>query len=203
MVPKTTKQKIQKQPKKYRYIKIEENDHKLLMEILYNDSESMVFDEQLRKDVKKALANLSMLEEEDVLIINKTIIPNWFEKSHIEELTNKKITNKDFLSFKEYLDGCSGFADSISEDIEVLYDAFLTNKKQQKKNQKMLENVKMTIDNLPTHLYDEKEQLAKSDVLKEIKKKLKLSDKTYDIITDYAWALYENRKTAAKKIVAG
>ena len=203
MVLKTTKQKIHKQPKKYRYIKIEENDFKLLIETLYNDSESTVFNEQLRKDVKKALANLSVFEEEDVLFINETIIPNWFKKSHVEELTNKKITTKDFKEFKEYLDGCVGFAASISEDIEVLYDSFLEDKKNRKKNKKILESVKMIVDNLPLHLYKKKEELEKDAVLTEIKKQLKLSDKKYDIITDYAWALYENRKKAAKKIVAG
>jgi len=54
---------------------------------------------------------------------NKVFIPNWFFKSHIEELIGKKISNKKFKKFIEWTKE-SSICDKISELVRIWYNDF-------------------------------------------------------------------------------
>jgi hypothetical protein len=56
-------------------------------------------------------------------ISNEVLIPNWFLKSHIEEIIGKKISNKKFKEFIEFVKE-SSIPDEISENIRVWYSDF-------------------------------------------------------------------------------
>lgn len=55
-----------------------------------------------------------------ILDTEKDIVPNWFQKEDLEDLTNLEISDKEFLEFKEFVED-SNLADSISEDIRQLW----------------------------------------------------------------------------------
>ena len=54
--------------------------------------------------------------------LEDNIIPNWFNKKHIEELTGKKLTKKKFQAFKEFCE--DNMAGEVSNKILDYWEAF-------------------------------------------------------------------------------
>lgn len=54
----------------------------------------------------------------------KTIVPNWFKKEHIEDLCDVKLTKKRFMEFKAFVDNNDALVSSISDDIRTCWFDF-------------------------------------------------------------------------------
>ena len=47
----------------------------------------------------------------------KAIVPNWFYKKNLEEMTGEKLTQEEFEAFRLTIESSSYFADKLSEEI--------------------------------------------------------------------------------------
>ena len=106
------------------YLELPKDDMNFIIETLIMDSDSGAFDKDIRSRLGKIVLKFRVHQADEILNLKEAIVPNWFFKENIEELTGKKISKQRFDDFKKWIDGSPSFADSISADIADEFETF-------------------------------------------------------------------------------